>query len=148
MITSLLAAAVVVSLGFWNGRAGSKASTDSPQLLALAVPGSVVAGERISLFGGMLVPAGSFEIGTFSCQGGSCARSLWRRLEGPGEVWGGFGSVTFEEVRMPATVELRLFEAEGLRESVVASWQRPVSVVSASVHSESLEDRSITRAGP
>lgn len=123
----------------------SQALVEAPELLAIAVPDSVVVHERVTLYGGMRVPSGSFELGVYACQGGSCSRSLWRGVEGPAEEWGGFGSVLFEAVGLPATVEVRLFQADGAFERVVASWGRSVAVTTAGAEGEQVERPSIAR---
>lgn len=128
----------VVLVGFllaWAQETGPSI-VERPQILALAVPESVVAGERVSLFGGIRVPAGSFELGTYACQSGSCSRSHWRGVEGPGDVWGGFGAVQLDGVGESATVEVRLFEADGRFDRIVASWRRSVDVVAAESEGE------------
>lgn len=123
-----VAVMIVGAVLMWDYRT-SLAVVERPRLLAIAAPESVFAGERVSLYGGIWVPAGRFELGIYACQDGSCSRSLWRGVEGPGEAWGGFGAVQFDQVGPPAAVELRLFEVESRAEKVVATWRRSVAVL-------------------
>lgn len=129
-----LALVAVLSLGLlawlltW-GRVGEPAVL--PTLLALAAPPSVVANERVTVYGGVSVPEGRYELGMYACQAGRCSRSLWLAVDGPRELWRSFGSVAFELPDEPATLELRMFRADGVADAVVAEWSQTVTVLPA-----------------
>lgn len=132
-LLTFLVAALVIGLLAWGRR---EVQVAAPSLLALTAPERVVADERVTVYGGVLVPEGRYELGTYSCQAGRCSRSLWLTLEGPQEVWRSLGSVSFARSGEPATVELRAFRADDPSGAVVAVWTRPVSVLPAPSEAE------------
>lgn len=127
-LVAAVSSALLAGLLAW-GRADEPAPV--PTLLALTAPPSVVARERVTVYGGVLVPEGRFELGMYSCQAGRCSRSLWLIADGPQELWRSFGTVTFGLPDEPATLELRMFHADGVADAVVAEWSRRVAVLPA-----------------
>jgi hypothetical protein len=125
-VISAISGVLILGLLWW-GR--NREATETPALVALTVPATVVWGERVTVYGGVSLPPGRYELGTYSCQDGRCSRSLWLALDGPVERWGSLGSVSFEGLGGPAWVELRAYRADRPSGTVVAVWSRPVSVV-------------------
>lgn len=103
-------------------------TVEAPALMTLTAPGEVVVGERVTVYGGLRVPEGRYQLGVFSCQAGRCARSMGLTIEGPRAGWGSLGSVTFESAGDPATITVRAFRSDDPAGSVVAEWTRPVTV--------------------
>jgi len=121
-----VAVALIAGLGAWSTREDER---PTPALIALAAPSIVYQGETVTMYGGLVLPAGTFEVGAYSCRFAACRRSLWRIVTGPGETWGSLGAVRFDELGGGATIELRVFEADAVTESVLAAWRREVTVV-------------------
>lgn len=100
----------------------------SPVLVAVVTPTTIHQGETVTVFGGLIVPEGTFELGTYSCGSASCRHLTWRTLKGPGEIWADLGLVRFDGPGV-GTIELRVFEADTVTERVVGVWRRDVTVV-------------------
>lgn len=122
----VLTCVIALGLTWWNDR---PSTTPKVELLTITVPTTVIAGERVSLFGGLRLPPGRFEIGAWACQESECRRVAWAQVEGPDERWGGLGTIVFESDSADAWVELRVFERDTLAERVVAAWRRGVTVL-------------------
>ncbi|MFO7546525.1 MAG: hypothetical protein R6W77_13620 [Trueperaceae bacterium] len=129
-LASLLVVTSLLTLGLsrWAVR---PQTPQTVELLSIAVPTTVIVGERVALFGGLRLPEGRFEIGAWACQRSGCRRVAWGQVEGPEERWGGLGTVGFESDLGTAWIELRVFERDTVAERVVAAWRRDVTVIPA-----------------
>ena len=126
LVAMVLAASIVAGLMLWTS---AQSVWPAPEIIGLSVPSSVFVGENVTVFGGLTVPEGRFEIGTFSCQAGTCRRSLWRQVEGPAQLWTSFGGIRFEEAGVPAAVHIRVFEVGRVTERVLGTFVQSVEVL-------------------
>jgi len=66
-------------------------------VLSVSSPNILNVGQRISAYGGLLLPEGRFERRFRICQE-YCRTSGWGAVQGLGEWWGYFGALEFTEV--------------------------------------------------
>lgn len=130
-----LLALVVVSAALFAALTASGRSVpraEAPELLALAYPTTLYAGERAALYGGFSVPAGKYELGAYACEADACRRLTWRTIDGPQENWGGLGTVSFGEEALNAqstSIRVMVFERSTPYAAVVANWSAPVKLL-------------------
>ena len=74
------------------------------QILAVASPRTLVAGEAYHVEAGIEVPGGRFEQRFHACVGGRCVQSGRQRLDGPVAWWGYAGTIEVPEGRHTAGV--------------------------------------------
>lgn len=63
------------------------------RLLSLSSPRAVTSNERFSVYGGLHVPAGTYEKRLLVCDPNACATHGLGTIAGPGEWWGYLGNL-------------------------------------------------------
>ncbi len=117
-----------VALKAWDGRSAVNVQPAPPRLLALTVPETAFAGERIMIYGGLRLPDGAFSIQTLACFGADCREISSRSLEGPITYWGDFGAWAFQDGEPWVDIRLDVFMREGAVERAVGTWRSHVSL--------------------
>lgn len=96
------------------------------ELLGIAAPPRLAPGERAAVFGGLRVPAGTYEIGLWTCSHGTCKRTSWIRLEGPETVWRSLGRE--DAPNGQGRVVLRVYALSQPFGALAGEWSQRVSV--------------------
>lgn len=90
----LLAAVLAIGLRGYEPLSGK---SDGFEVLSLSSPRSIVAHEQYSIYGGLVVPDGTFEKRLLVCSEQSCTATGWGGVTGPGEWWGYWGQLNVPE---------------------------------------------------
>lgn len=96
------------------------------QILGIAAPQRLAPGEHAAVYGGLSVPAGSYELGLWTCSNDLCKRTSWIRLRGPTTVWRWLGSE--EAPSGQGRVVLRLYDVNTPYGDLVWEWSQRFTV--------------------
>lgn len=76
-----------------KARGSEAAGAPGFRLLSLSSPRTIVPNERFSVYGGLRVPAGTFETRLLACGPNACAGLGQGGVAGPGDWWGYLGNL-------------------------------------------------------
>lgn len=125
-ITAIAVVAIIlISALEWIGP--STGEGPSVQVLGIAAARSMSVGERASIYGGLRLPQGTFEIDVWTCSGTDCIRTSWVRLRGPGTVWRWVGLEEAPRAR-EGRVIIRIYDVGAKPSRAVGEWTGHVSL--------------------
>lgn len=84
----------VLGAGALSSRGPALDGDPGIRLLSLSSPRTVTPNERFSVYGGLRVPAGTFEKRLLVCDPDACATHGLGTITGPGEWWGYLGNLS------------------------------------------------------
>lgn len=90
------------------------------RLLAAATSTSLATGERAPVFGGIVLPKGTYDLALWECNPKSCRRTSLVKLHGPDTYWGQLG--TEAGPLSDGNILLRLYRTGPHVTRIVGGW--------------------------